>query len=385
MTFKSKWRVVGSLLLLIILLAVGVFGSGCVGGLAPIGWSGGAVDDDNIFVGTKEGRLVSVGLTDESLRFGEALKAVSQPGLFGCSPMAGGGCGGGSAGVAIYGTPVIGDGRVYIAGYNGKVYSYFTDSMQLDEVYPAEDNLDPIVGGLAIDEDNVYLGVSDGTLYALDAENLIVNWTFKTDDKIWGTPAVVDGTVYIGSFDKKLYAVNAADGTKKWEFLSEGAFVAKPLVIDNTVYVGSFDRNFYALDAATGSVKWQFFGQNWFWAEALMYDGKIYAGCLDNNVYVLDAGTGSKVAEFNLGSPISSAPVIVEDSVVFATREGVVYVIDTASDSLRQIAEFEKKEVNGPLAAHEGIVYIHTQELTLERVNIANGATLRSINLGIED
>ena len=103
------------------------------------------------------------------------------------------------------------------------------------------------------------------------------------------------------------------------------------------------------------------------------------------NVYVINAATGSKVAEFDLGSPISSAPVIVGDSVVFATREGLVYIINTASESLRQVAEFEKTEINGPLTAYEGIVYIHTRDLTLERVNIENGATLRSISLGVPD
>jgi outer membrane protein assembly factor BamB len=384
-TGKTKRRLFGALLLLVMLIAIGMLASGCVSGLVPIGWSGGTVDDGTLFVGTQEGKLAAVGLTDDSLRFApEKLKATSQTGLFGCSPVTGGGCSGGSSGVAIYGSPVVYGDRVYIAGYNGKVYSYLKDSLQLDEAYPEQDNRDPIVGGVTIYKDTVYFGCSDGKVYALDAENLLEQWTYETEDKIWATPTVIDDTVYIGSFDKKLYALNASDGTKKWEFTSEGAIVARALVRDGTVYVGSFDRTFYALNASNGSVKWKLSGENWFWAEPVLHDGKIFAGCLDNKVYVVNAGTGSRITELDLEGPLSSSPVIIGDTAVFATRAGVIYTIDTASHGLRKLADFEK-DVNGPLTAYEDIVVIHTQEKTLERVNITNGAVLMSIALGSKD
>ena len=73
-------------------------------------------------------------------------------------------------------------------------------------------------------------------------------------------------------------------------------------------------------------------------------------------------------------------PVVVDDSVVFASREGVVYSINTGLNSLKELVDIEEG-VYGPLAAHEGIVYIHTQDLALHRINAINGAVLRPISL----
>jgi outer membrane protein assembly factor BamB len=361
-------------LLVVMLLLIGLVGFSCVRGMAPIGWSGGAVSDGVLYVGSKEGRLVAVGLNDSSRHFTEPLKASSQGGgLFGCSAAYGGGCGGGASGVAIYGTPVVSGDRVYIAGYNGKVYSYDYSSLQMDDVYPPEGYLESIVGGIVMDQGMLYFGASDGKVYALDADKLVWKWDFETGDKIWATPAISEGTVYIGSFDKKIYALDAADGRKKWEFETEGAIVATPLVSDGTVYIGSFDRHIYALNAYDGSLKWKFMAENWFWTRPLIYNGTIYAPCLDDKVYALRADTGDKLTEFDLGSPVSSSPVLFDDKVIVASRKGVVYSIDTVNNRVKQLVEIDE-DIYGPLCISNGTVYAHTQDLTLHQIDVASGA-----------
>lgn len=380
MNLKGKWRVGRLVLLVIFILAVSLVGLGCVKGLVPIGWSGGAVSDGTLFVGSKEGRLVAINLDDESRLWTEALRQVSQSGLFGCSPMMGGGGCGGAAGVAIYGTPVIYGELVYIAGYNGKIYAYNTEGLALRWVYPREDYLEPFVGGLIAAEGKLYIGGTDGIVYALDPATGDKLWEFQTGDKIWGTPAVHGDTLFIGSFDKKLYALNTADGRKKWEFTAEGSIIATPLVYNDVVYIGSFDRNLYALNAFDGSLKWKFTGENWFWAEPVVLNDVIYAPCLDGNVYALKAANGAKITEYDLDSPVSSRPAIVNGSIIFTTRKGVIYSLDAGANAIGQLADFEQ-DVDGPLTAYEGIVYIHTQDLSLQRINPVSGAVLRSVSL----
>jgi len=378
---QGKWRVGRILFLAVMLIGIGLFGLGCVEGLQPIGWSGGAVSGDTMFVGSSEGRLVAINLSDESRQWTMPLKRTGQTGgLFGCAPAYGGGCGGGASGVAIYGTPVIAGDLVYIGGHNGKVYAYTIESLSMRWVYPREGYFEPIVGGLVVARGKVYFGNSDGNVYALDAATGDPLWEFKTGEKIWSTPAISNGTLYIGSFDKKLYALNADDGSIVWEFPTEGSIITTPLVSNGTVYFGSFDRHFYAVNIADGSLKWKFMGENWFWAQPVLYENTIYAGCLDDKVYALRADNGTKVAEFNLGSPVSSSPVIFDSSIIFASREGMVYTIDTRNNSLRELATMEEK-VYGPLSISDEIVYIHTQDLTLHRINALNGAVLRSISL----
>lgn len=385
---RGKWRAGSILLLMIMLLVIGLAGFGCIRGLQPLGWSGGVVSNGTLFVGSKEGKLVAVNLADESRQWTESLKAASQGGGFGCVPaMAGGGCGAcgaGAPGVAIYGTPEVSGDLVYIGGYNGKIYAYVSDTLSVRWVYPREENLEPIVGGLVVAQGKVYFGGSDGKVYALDAATGDKLWEFETGDKVWSTPAISDGTLFIGSFNKKLYALSAADGSKQWEFETEGAIITTPLIHNGTVYIGSFDRHLYALNTADGSLRWKFMGENWFWAKPVVYDNTIYAGCLDDRVYALKADTGDKVAEFDLESPISSSPVMVDSSIIFASRKGIVYVIDAGLNKLGKLADIEE-DVYGPLCVNEGIVYIHTQDLTLHRINAINGAVLRPISLESKD
>jgi outer membrane protein assembly factor BamB len=376
---KSKLKLT---IIIAIVLIAGLLVTGCVRGLAPIGWSGGTVSDGKLYIGSEEGRLVAVDLADESRQWSEAIKAASSPGLFGCSPATGGGlgCGGGSAGVPIYGSPVVSDNLVYIAGYNGKIYAYNSATLDPRWVYPREGYLEPFVSGLVESGGKLFVGGSDGHVYALDAATGDKLWDFTTGDKIWATAAVGGDTVYIGSFDKTFYALNAADGREKWHYDTGGAIMATPLVDGGTVYIGSLDRNLYALNAADGSLKWKFAGDNWFWAEPVASNGSVYTGCLDGKVYVLRADNGDKITDFDVKDGISANPATVDSGVIFATRKGAVYSVDTASNQIKLLVNLGN-EVYGPLTAYEGVVYIHLQDMTLQEVNVDNGALLRPIVL----
>jgi outer membrane protein assembly factor BamB len=378
LSLKGRWSI-GRVAVLAALLVAVVAVSGCVRGITPVGWSGGTASDDTLYVGSREGRLVALNLTDDSRQWSEPLKAAAQTGLFGCSPA--GGCGGGSTGVPIYGNPVVSGNLVYIAGYNGQVKAYNSDTLAVRWVYPREGYLKPIVGGLVSDGDKLYIGDSGGIIYALDAATGDPLWqaSFAAGDEIWSTPAVSGGVLYVGSFDKKLYALNTADGSKKWEFHTEGSIMATPLVDNGVVYFGSLDRNFYAVNAADGSLRWKITAENWFWSEPVIVNDTIYAGCLDGKVYALRAANGATVI-IDLKQQISSRPVVIGSSIIFVTRKGVVYSIDTASNQARQLADL-KLEVDGPLTAYQDIIYIHTQDISLHRVNADTGAVLPSISL----
>jgi hypothetical protein len=96
----------------------------------------------------------------------------------------------------------------------------------------------------------IYVGSSDGRLYALDSDGS-EKWSFATGNVIFSSPAIgADGTVYIGSFDGRLYAVNS-DGSEKWSFATGYWVQSSPAIgADGTVYVGSFDTKLYAITEA---------------------------------------------------------------------------------------------------------------------------------------
>ncbi len=381
MAIRRNRVLVGKILLLtVILLLGGLVFLGCTGAI-PKGWSGGAIADEALVLGSMEGKLVALDKSSGARLWEIPFEASSSGGGFGCATA--------STAVAIYGTPAVGDELVYGSGYNGKVYAINSGSGALRWVYPREGNLEPIVGGLVVAHGKVYFGSSDGKVYALDAVTGDKQWEFETGDKIWSTPATDGDSVFIGSFDNKLYALSAADGSQEWEFPTEGAIASTPLVYDNIVYIGSFDRHLYAVDATNGKQIWQFpvgdeadnKPENWFWTKPVVYNNTIYAGNLDGKIYILNAETGYEIVDaIDLGSPVASWPVLVGNSVIVASEAGVIYALDTGDNQIKQLANLEEK-IYAPLSASEGTVYIHTSEGELHALDAQSGAKLWSLSL----
>jgi len=350
--------------LLAILIIVGVAASGCYGRQQPKGWSGATVVGDALFVASIQGDFIALNTADGTRLWPDSV------------------LGGSDSKIAVYGSPAVGEDLVYVGGYNGKVYAINSGSGALRWVYPREDNIEPIVGGLVVSQGRLYFGDSDGKVYTLDAATGDeVGEPFQTGDKIWTTPAIDGDILYVGSFDKKLYALNTADGSQKWQFEAGGAISSTPLVYDDTIYVGSFDGHVYAVNAVDGSLKWQseVEATSWFWAKPLAYNNVIYAPCLDGKVYLMDAENGGEVAgAVDLASPISSSPVMVGDKIVVASQEGKVYFLGTSDNRLGLLFDVgdDEQEIIAPLSASDGVVYIHAQTSkadTLYAVEVKTG------------
>jgi outer membrane protein assembly factor BamB len=377
--------------LALILLLFGLTLFGCAGiRSSPEGISGGVVADDTLFLcpsikqsaggfgctctaPSLEGKLVAVDTSNGNLLWEVSLEVSrATSGGFGCAPSA--------TPVAVYGNPAVVGDMVYVASYNGRIYAVSASTRLSQDKDVNAANPQPIVGAPVVVGDRVYLGSADGSVYALNGASLEEEWEFKTGGKVWSTPAIEGDTLYIGSFDKKLYALNVSDGTEKWEFETEGAIISTPVVYDDTVYFGSFDRRFYAVDASDGKAKWSqpFGADSWFWAKPVISDNTIYAPCLDGKVYALDAESGAKVADFDLGSPISSSPVLVGSEIIIASEEGKVSAIDTDSNQIRLLSELGEA-VHAPLCTSEGVVYVYTISQNLYALNVESGVKLWSL------
>ena len=228
---------------------------------------------------------------------------------------------------AVYGTPAVKDGVVYVGSYDGNLYALNIDTGQETWERKVGDG-SPIVGGPAVGEGLVVIGSSDGGLYAFDAVVGSFRWRFDTDNSIWASPAIADGKVYFGSMDRNVYAIDAETGEEIWQFPTGGAVTAAPLVMDGRVYVGSFSSVFYALDAETGEEIWQFPGaNNWYWSRAVANGGMLFVASMDGRLYALAAGSGQLVWTIQTEAPIIGAPVLIGDRVAVASTNGVVQFV----------------------------------------------------------
>ena len=77
---------------------------------------------------------------------------------------------------------------------------------------------DAVFSSPAVVDGVVYVGSSDSYLYAVDADSGELRWRYETGDAVLSSPTVMDGVVYVGSVDGSAYAVdedgsNDADGS----------------------------------------------------------------------------------------------------------------------------------------------------------------------------
>jgi len=353
--------VLGACLVLIALLS-----SGCALRSRPVGWSGAVCSDSNIFVASIEGRLFGFDKQD-----GKPLWQSYQLDSSNSS-------------VAVYSTPEVYNDLVYLAGYNGKVFTISIESGYRGLVFPDNDSLKPIIGGLTVSGGKVFFGCNDGNVYCLNADELRKEWEFPTGDRIWSTPVISEDTLFVSSFDNNIYALDASDGSELWRFEAGGAFASTPLIHDGTVYAGSFDRHVYALDATNGNLKWrsEVEADKWFWTQVVAHNDIIYAPNLDGRIYILNADSGYEVDDpVELDSPISSSPVVVGDDIIVASQQGNVYAIDTANNRtgspIFNVAEDEV--INAPLCASDGIIYIHAQSSKHDKLYAFDTETRREV------
>src|SRR5438105_5037593 len=85
-----------------------------------------------------------------------------------------------------------------------------------------------------------------------------VKWKFHAGGYVISSPAVAGSTIYVGSTNGSLYAVDLESGTQKWKFEAKSRIASSPAIEAGIVYFGAYDGNFFALSASTGEIKWKF-------------------------------------------------------------------------------------------------------------------------------
>jgi len=366
-----------ALIALLVLSALAILG--CAS--APSrGWSGPLASDNVLYVGTIDGKVIAVDIS--AIPDGGAEVPLQwSPKDVGVDTGGGGflNCGRVSQPMAMYGTPVVADGRLYVGTYDGSVLYIVIENGAMSDRFETGGS---IVGSPVVDGETLYVGSSDGKLYALSLD-LGEKWSFKTGDKIWSDPGISDGVVYIGSADHKLYALDAETGREIWHFEAGAAILSTPVVFNGTVYIGSNDHRFYAIDTVTEDeaiqaaareegqpalekdAKAVFDGAgNWFWTKALAYNGEIWVGCLDHRVYVLDAVSLDKIREYDTEGMVYAPPVLLEGRIIVGSQDGNVYAINPEDrDAEPKVLYSFEAPILAPLYAdiENGIVYVHAQ------------------------
>ena len=256
--------------------------------------------------------------------------------------------------------------------------------------------------------DAVYVGSTDGALYAINRADGTQRWKFETRGPVNSSRAFRDGVVYVGSLDGNLYAVDAASGTVRWTFATQGerrftapgihgaiprtermpdpfdVFLSSPAIADNTVYFGSGDQHVYALDAATGAQKWTFSTGDVVHASPAVVDGVVYIGSWDRNLYALDAQTGRERWRYTTGNDttiynqigIASSAAVAGGVVLVGGRDGKFHAVDARTGAVRWVHDNRGGWTIASPAVKDGVVYFPTSDGTrFKALDVVTGET----------
>lgn len=249
----------------------------------------------------------------------------------------------------------------------------------------------PVVAG-----DAVYVGSSDGSLYAIDRASGTLKWKYETRGPVHSSPAYANGLVFVGSLDGNVYAVDAATGSMRWSFATQGerrftapgihgalprtermpdpfdVFLSSPAVANGTVYIGSGDQHVYALDAATGARRWSFAAGDVIHSSPAVVDGLVYIGSWDRNLYALDAATGRERWRYTTGNDtviynqigIASSPAVANGIVYVGGRDGHFHAVDARTGQVRWSHDNHGGWTIASPAIRAGVVYFPTSDGT---------------------
>ncbi len=208
-------------------------------------------------------------------------------------------------------SPLIDRGRLFFGSQNGTVFALDDTDGAVIWTYRARSAVkaSPTLSGGVL-----YFGDYSGRLQAVSEQTGRRLWVSKSEGALLGsgnfysTAAVVYGRVFLGNTDGRIYAYDAATGKLDWA-VQTGAYVYASPAITNapglgpTVYIGSYNGLFYALNARSGHVSWRFNAHGRISGSATIIGRYVYFADLgEHRTYGLGISTGRLLFEKNTGA-----------------------------------------------------------------------------------
>lgn len=240
--------------------------------------------------------------------------------------------------------------RFLVADHNNRLLEVDSITATVEQTTAIEDH---VVADMLLADGVLYIPFQSGNVSAMLLEDRSILWTYPTEEGVWAKPALVGDLIVFPSLDHFIYAVDKDSGELAWRADLEGGIASTPLIIDNRLYVGSFNKGFFEVSLEDGEILNQYETQNWVWGTpAIDDDGIVYIADLSGYVHALDTNDNlSLVWSVQVATRgIRPGPVIYEDRVIVASRDGVVYWLDSRDGLVVNDQEIEgRPELLGDL------------------------------------
>jgi outer membrane protein assembly factor BamB len=178
-----------------------------------------AVSNSMVFIGSANGMVYALNMTDGALRWGYPILPISP----------------------IVSTAAVSEQMVYVTSMNGRVYALdLLGHYQWDFATGG-----PITSSPALDKASnlVLVGSQDGYLYALDRmTGGLPVWKRYIGIMDRSSPAISsDGLIYVGTTNNLFYCINETSSDVVWGYSTPGPVYSSPALTDEHAVVSSYD------------------------------------------------------------------------------------------------------------------------------------------------
>jgi outer membrane protein assembly factor BamB len=167
---------------------------------------------------------------------------------------------------AVKASPTLSGGVLYFGDYSGHVQAISEQTGRRLWVSGSEGALlgsGTFYSTAAVVYGRVFLGNTDGRVYAYDASTGRLDWAVQTGAYVYASPAVTNApglgpTIYLGSYDGTFYALDARSGHVAWKYNAQGRISGSATIVGHTVYFSDLGQHrTYGLGISTGRVSFE--------------------------------------------------------------------------------------------------------------------------------
>jgi outer membrane protein assembly factor BamB len=235
-------------------------------------------------------------------------------------------------------SPMVANGKVMFGSEDGTVYALNATSGQTIWTYKAAGAVKAsptLVNGV------LYFGDYAGDVQAISERTGRRIWVAGSEGAplgsgtFYSTAAYAYGRIYLGNTDGRIYAYDAGTGELAWA-VQTGAYVyASPSVADApglgpTIYEGSYDGNFYAVNARTGKIEWTYPAGGKISGSSTIVGKVVYFADLGTHSTTgLNTTTGRKVFSIAQGA---FDPVISDGHLIYLSGYNVLFAFEPVDE-----------------------------------------------------
>lgn len=182
--------------------------------------------------------------------------------------------------------PALHDGVLYVGSRDYHLYA--VDAADGKLLWKLEESGGWIIATPLVEEHSIYFGASDGErFYAADRADGMVRWAIPVQTRVFGSAVRVQDLLVFGGFNGKLFAVDADDGQVRWTFQTPASRANFSSVYDASGAINEEMREMYRNGQARAAEE-RILMLGSIAGTPAVHGSRIYFGSTEGLLYVLE-------------------------------------------------------------------------------------------------